>query len=476
MTVPAVSADFIDVAGTPDQQTPAIDKNKKYAHYYAVQIENIQAFFRDENFTVAAAAFEYLLDLKKGKMRKNGYIPDHAHEIDQILPLMTCLKYGPLKEDRAAIEAQYGSIEKWFLGKIVHDIGEDFNVFPKELMEELRTRVSRTQNYVNQDEEDLIQRAAHSMERLTHYRKFSVEQIENLTGKSLHNLPTKPGEVIPLDKEIEDILWNKMNILKHGRENLQLYAKWDEKKGRPIIILTRYGKSNINTPQEEVQFGPEWTLYIHKLIISGHPSGDEEQDFYDALVKMADRVNGLATRIAISGDKMDSYDAYLDETELLFSHYDAANMMINHLYKGTPLAPYIRSEDAMMGLLHRIGRIYSKHHPSKERNGDKGESLGNMITIGKEGINPLKFSNFFPNCEQNYIYVPQPSHPIALIFRDLRATTHPKFGETHKQFYKLYRSAITENGLHLEYIISGRPEHRKSSNDNQPALLKPYSK
>lgn len=400
-------------------------------------------------------------------MRKNGYIPDHAHEIDQILPLMTCLQDGPLKNDRAAIEEKYGSIEKWFLGKIVHDIGEDFNVFPKTLVDELRARLRKSQKTITDTEEKLIQRAARSMERLTHYRKFSFADIQKLTGIDLSKMKVKPGDCIPLENDLCSFFWDKMNVLKHGRDNLQLYAKWDEKKKCPIVILTRYGKNKENAPAEDQQYGPEWILYIDTLIKSATKSGDNEVDFYDAIVKMADRVNGLATRIAISGDTMDNYDNYLDETDLLFSHYDAANMMIQHFYEDSPLESYIRCEDAMMGLLHRIGRIYSKHHPSKEKKGEKGESLLNMVGIGNTpgGINPLKFSEFFSSCLHNYTHTPQPSHPIALIFRDLRAASHPKIGDIHKEFYKLFVGAIIENekgGNNLKYIISGYRAGEKS--------------
>jgi hypothetical protein len=469
MSTDALALIFLAAGTPPDPATRTKrvetleEKKQRFVTYYDAQIENIRAFFKDENFTVAAAAFEYLLDLKKNKMRKNNYIPDHAHEIDQILPLMTCLQSGSLKNDRAAIEEKYGSIEKWFLGKIVHDIGEDFNVFPQELIDELRRRVSISQNCAAEEEENLIQRTARSMERLTHYRKFTVEQIEALTGVSLSDLRIRPGQIVPLDKDVADILWDKMNILKYGRENLQLYAKWDDKKQQPQIILTRYGKSDLDTPENEKQYGPEWTLYIHKLLTSGHEKGDGENDFYDALVKMADRVNGLATRIAISGDTMDSYDNYLRETSLLFSIYGAANMMIKHLYEGTPLERYIHSEDLMMGLLLSIGGIYSQHHPTKEKNGEKGESLWNMIKIAEDGVNPLKFSIFFPSCEHNYAHVSQISHPIALIFRDLRAASHKLFSEVHKKFYKLLVGAIVENekdGANLAYIISGRPEDK----------------
>lgn len=52
------------------QKSQLANKRRESVVYYNQQIKNIRAFFKDKNFTVAAAAFEYLLDLKKIKCAK----------------------------------------------------------------------------------------------------------------------------------------------------------------------------------------------------------------------------------------------------------------------------------------------------------------------------------------------------------------------------------------------------------------------
>ncbi len=168
------------------------------------------------------------------------------------------------------------------------------------------------------------------MERLTHYRKFTIQEVETLTGESLSHMnpqDLKKGKMIPLTAQ-KDFFWHKMDVLDQGRENLQLYAKWDSKKDRPIVILTNYGKTKENVPEPLQKYGPDWNLYVQRIIM---------EDIYDALTKLGDRVQGMSSRIAIKFFTAKGYDTYLNETNDIFSNYDASNLLRTHLYQDTPL-------------------------------------------------------------------------------------------------------------------------------------------
>ena len=490
-----------------------VERRETCRQYYDYQAQRIEKFFEDEGFEVAGALFDYLKELKAGKWRKNGFVPDIGHEIDQIIPLMTSLmhddlesrradieqKYGSLKEwfytiygnrkdvlwdlekeyggsvekwfcatqsglkdRRAEIEAQYGSVEKWFCSIIGHDIGEDFNVFPQELVQKLREGLIQKHGYVTEPNEELIQRSARSMERLTHYRKFSFDEAKEITGYDLSRLKLNPGEVVPLD-DLKDVFWAKMGVDNAdqfglvNRKRLQVFATWNEKRNRPEVIVTRYGRSKEDTPAEDIRHGPSWTSYIDTQAISELTG---EDDPYDLLAKMGDRVHGIATRIAVIPFSVKSYDKYLDETSLLFREFNAANMTLKELYPNTPLAPELKSLDSMMGALHTVSKVYVANHPDKNPDGERGISPEDIMDDLKPftPVNRLYLSPFGENMNTFYKHTDKMSHPVYLLMRDLRSAHHPDFVSSHRDLYNYFRDGLIEaGGEDIAQLIKPRP-------------------
>lgn len=420
-------------------------KKLKYSNYYDHKIDEIRAFFDEENFEVADVLFDYLLELKEGKIRKNGYIPDHGHEIDQLLPLITSLKNGELSEKRAEVEAQYGSVEKWICGTIGHDIGEDFNVFPQDLVDELQKRLIAKHGAVSEKNEALVQRAKRSMERLTHYRKFSFENFVKLTGVNLETLDTdiRPGETIPME-EFKPFFADRTQVLSDNIQNLQVFATWEEDRNEPRIIVTRYGMSPESISPENQQLGSDWYLYIMTLLKSGVGAEDDPFDF---LVKMNDRVHGLSTRIAIIPFSARSLDHYLDLTELLFSDLDAANLFVNHLYKDSPLSSTALSIDRMMKAAYTGARIFNSFHPDIFVAGGKGISIDNLEQC-QDGIKVslIRLQNCGEYMNEFYGLVDRESYPPAMQLRDFRNVRQTDLRPSHAFLYDMIRAAYAECG------------------------------
>jgi hypothetical protein len=256
--------------------------------YYDQQIENIRFFLKTEKFEVAEVLFEYLLELKKDKFRKNDYTPGHGHEIDQLLPLLTSLSKGDLKDKRADIEALYETIEKWIIGILVHDLGEDYAIFPADLRAVLAQKLKDRYGFVSESNRALIDRAARSMERLTHYRKFSPAEFENLAGEPLGQLDFEKRGVIQFTGKVKKLIADKMELRSKHRDHFQLFAVKD-KKGVPRIIATQFGRS-------DGLYGADWNSYIYCLMETGLR---EENDFYDFMVKLGDRNQGMGSRVAM---------------------------------------------------------------------------------------------------------------------------------------------------------------------------------
>ncbi len=432
---------------------PAPEKIVQKQAYYTAQAQKITDFFVEEGFEIAGVLFEYLQELKAGRMRKNEYEPDISHEIDQMIPPMTSLQYGPLKEKRARVEAAYGSVEKWFCSILAHDIGEDFNIFPAELKAELFKRLQEKNITLTEEHQACVDRVARSMERLTHYRKFTLDDFKTRTGASLSHADLKnlkKGTIIPLNAQ-RDFFWEKMNVLAQGRDNLQLYAKWDTKKDRPLVILTSHGKTREDAPEELQKYGPDWNLYLQSIIM---------EDIYDALTKIGDRVQGMASRIAIKDFTAKSYDKYLNETRHLFADLDAANLLREYLYCDSPLEEEIISIDCMMEALHTIGKVYIYQHPDLNPNGERGQNAQNTDSITRKiSISPIKISHCFPALHDFYGYFDESqtqSHPISMIMEQLRDVVPPRYYEAeHEKMLALITDALIEQNDKGYYVITG---------------------
>jgi hypothetical protein len=228
------------------------------------------------------------------------------------VPIITSLQRGGLKKDRAAIEAQYGSVEKWINAIIVHDIGEDFNVMPADLQNTIREMLEQRHGSVSSENEALLLRASRSMERLTHYRKYSISAFEKITGTKLGMPVFNEDNVAVLDPAYIDLFAEKMGLPPEKRKRMQVFAVAQPNKPNPDgsasvkIIVTQYGRSlTQETPNPDNDYGAEWNSYIYELMMT--LDREEEDDFYDLLVKMGDRVQGMGSRIAIQNFTISGY-------------------------------------------------------------------------------------------------------------------------------------------------------------------------
>lgn len=431
-------------------------KKHFYQNYYAAKIHEIKGFFSEYNYDVALAAFELLSEKKAGLIRRNGYTPDHGHEIDQILPLLKSLNAGML--DIEAIEKEHGDIQKWFCSILTHDIGEDFNMFPEDLARELEQRIIARKRNVSDHDKDMIQHTVKSMEVLTHYRKFSVPEFSELTeaGLDVETLEElahlENGDVIDLS-EFKEMLWNKMNVLAEmDAGNLQVFARRDEGKA-PVIIVTRYGKSRETVPRDETHYGAEWNSYILTVLQYG---------IYEAITKMGDRAQGMATRIALLRDydkvrtDIENYESYLAETKFLFDTMGSANLITQHLYPDTPLKQTINSISQMMGVLEMVGSLYLVHHPYKNKDGQRGFSSLNLSALPPWiRVSPIHTTRF-PEANHFYKYVDRDSHLLVTIMRELRDARDPSPEKSLATLYDQIRTALCELGPEVENLLVKR--------------------
>jgi hypothetical protein len=416
-------------------------RHRELVPYYEQQAQEIKNFFQAQGFVVADSLFDYLIKLKKDGIRKDGYTPDIGHEIDQILPLITSLTKGDMKDARAAIEKEHGNIEKWFCSILAHDIGEDFGLFAEDLCSELTRRVQeKTNTCPTGQQAGIILNAGQSMERLTHYRKFSEKDIARLTGMNIDLGQLNPGEVRDLS-QFKDFFWNKMDILERdGWENLQVYATLD-KKGKPYIYVTQYGASNPDASVEP-RWGAEWNLYIQSV---------EEGDIYDILTKMGDRMQGVASRIAVEDFDLREYTEYFSESDYMFRLTSPATMTSEWLYKNTPLKPYIQSIENMLSVLLTLGSIYALHHPQNRtaahgaKRGFNPEHVGYLR--GTAGRSPIYLSSYFEaGANLLYEHTPRLSHPVAVFMRQCRDVRGQNLERGHITLYKECIRALCEEG------------------------------
>ena len=425
-----------------------LDMNRKYfVDYYEEKSTQLNAFFKDQGFDVAGVLFKELRALKGDKIRKNGYIPDYGHEVDQLLPIMNLIqRLSP--DERKEIEDMHGSMERWVCAVIAHDLGEDFNMFHEDLTELLKKQLAESGRAVTDHHADIIDHAGKSMECLTHYRKFKYGELAELLGVKLDLPKLKPGEVIPLP-ELKDALWDKMNVLDHGRDHLQVFATYHHNRKEPVITVTRYGGSQESAPEDEQDYRAEWNIYAQCLV---------SEDIYDTLTKLGDRVNGVATRPAMNADDPEKFDTYLDETDHITNRIGLANMVTQFYYPESPLGRCAHQLVAQLNLLSRMARIYIDHDPIKNPDGARGMSAANLQhNANKMGVSPIYLSEFFPACMEFYEGTDQESHPIGMMMRDFRQINfNPRFQEAHRTLYTQIAKALMEQGFDgMDYIIRG---------------------
>lgn len=421
------------------------ERKQELSTYYDAKIEEIKAFFKEEGYMVALASFEHLLEYKpKGKFRRDKYTPEIAHEIDQLLVTITSLTKGDMGKKKAAIERHHSSLEWLLCSQINHDVGEDFNVFPDQLREQLLARVEEiTGQQPTPQEIASISFSCQSMDILTHYMKWKSRDFENfeqMTGQKLDLEGLKPGKTVGLN-HLLPFFREKMPLLSGVRENLQIYARM-AKNGEPEIIVTRYGR--------EDKHGPDWNLYAEAI---------RNADPYIAITKMMDRIQGLCSRIAIVPFNAKDYDLYLSETKYLFKDLSIAKLLKDFSYTQSPLRPEIESLDQMMEVLQTLGDLYSRHFPDPNDDGERRFSAHHLSTIPKLGTTPLFLSGYFKG-GANRIYrdVDPQSHPIAIFMRQFRDSSSPELIKAgFENLYRLIHTALCqEGGKDIQILLEQR--------------------
>lgn len=487
-----------------DSINPALQKKREIVgRYYKSQLDQIRGFLRSENFTVAEALIDFLVQEKKGIFRKNDYTPEYGHQIDQLLPLVKSLYMGDLKDLRSEIEAKYGSVEKWIIAVIVHDMGEDDGMFPETLEAEIRKRLMAKKGSITESEEYLAQRAGRSMERLTHYRKYKPEEFTTLTGANIENLDFdgKDWADLTQDEALQNFFAKRMRLDQEKQKNLRIFAakKITEKNGElkesVKIIVTQYGTDKDMAP------APDWNRYVYQgLLFTAWGEDAEEDDFYDLLVKIGDRNQGAGSRIAITGDtegnsnksglrisSINDYDRYLEVTGTILSIQNIVRLAVRSYYPGTPLEKTINSLDNMNATLVQLGDIFVRYYPERNVPGDKGLYIRSIYDAWKKtGVNAFYFSRYLAQDDTYYKHTPTHSHPLAMIMRELREYDVSDFPEVHqenlKRHYELLKDAIVENGPEYERFFAShmgfdeesgiwfKPEDKQ---DFEPAALMP---
>lgn len=438
------SAQMIDVM----RRTKIGLKRDQLVDYYNDQHHALHDFFKDRGYTIAAELLELIITLKTNKWRRDGFTPDYGHEIDQSLPLMGKILHDEDFQKRM-VEAEklYGSIELWFCSILIHDLAEDFGFFPVHVKEKIFEQIGRK---LTDAENEMLEKSLDHMEVLTHYRKLSPEQFEELVGekisaKDLKGLKRKG--IIPLP-HLRDKVWSLMDRLDESRmdvlpeyvcdkagnpilddetqqpqinnvslrdKNLQVYAIWDEKKKKPVINVTRYGKTSMD--HLDPQYGADWNTYSYTC---------RQYHIYTGLTKLGDRGNGVATRIAVD-DGLQGFVYYLDDTIYMIDTTGWATAMFGRehpndnpeliYYPNSPLEIEGRSMGHMVGLLVANSIIVVRHHESRNPPGVKGSFAFNALTGG--GKSQLHFSQF-DRANDMYKYTPRESHPVSMQLRQLR--------------------------------------------------------
>lgn len=405
--------------------------------YYDERISELKTFFQEQGFEVADAAFDVLLDLKKGKIRKNGYAPGHAHEIDQLLPIMDLVKNGSFsKEDLAEIERQHGSLEHWFCTVIVHDIGEDYGYFGTDLADAIETKLNDKHIQKTSYHDDMTRLTVEGMEVLTHDRRFSYQEICDLLEDNI-SLPNVKGHKTVELPQLNNFFKNKIGLLNLPMKNLKVFARYDDRKQEPEIIVTRYGAINQNG-----RHITEWNVYIQALL---------SKHLYYALSKMNDRVTGMVTRPFIDKDDPVAFARYISHTSNLFNISGAAHMIATDLYPNSPLVKCAHSIADMMKIAQRAGRLYLSHHAQYDAEGRKGFSEANLSynAAATDGKSILHISDSFPSAMEFYRFNDKhkTSHPLTAMMRDYCDCLEPDFSGKRTGLYFIIEDALLENDV-----------------------------
>ena len=433
-----------------------------YQEHYARQIRNVRYYFQLKHHDVANACLDVLLDLKKGKIRKDGYTPDYGHEMDLLLSCISDIENGHI--DMYSVEEKYGSLESLLISAISHDLGEDFGLMPEDYKALVNKKLKQNigEERISDAHIGLICRGAESMERLTHDRHYSIDEFVEKFGREFEkqygytlDIPAPQlGQLIDLSDDIKDFLKEKMGELpgapKKLSKNFQAFLVKD-KKGNPRITVTRYGKD------KDDGWGACWDAYSEGFM----------SDPYDATVKFEDSANGMTSRIAIESFTADGGNRYLRKRAQTFKLNRATRRMMS---KYPELASNFKSIGDMMGIAYSVVRILLNHDPRMNDNGESGFSAKNLAR-DENGLIYIDWKDYPERAFDSYALVPGLSNPVARLMRQYKDVVgfykdadHPwskSVSFLHKQTRGLFirdcKNGCLKNGLNIRDLVD-KPE------------------
>lgn len=433
--------------------------------YYDRQTVYIEDFFRRHNLIFSKAYFDKLKDLKKDGLRKDNETPDTGHEIDQLLNFIIQLDRGSLSSPKAwkTIEKEHGSIDALLTAVISHDIKEDFGLFTEDLYQEILDRISRIQKspYTTKQQEVLWE-LEHRSEDLTHYRKFTPEEFEKLTSEALPKL-NKKDKVVGLEQYIP-FFSQKINRIKTDQDyyNPNVYAEYNKEKKKWTVFVTAYGRG-------APEYGVDWNGYIMQV----------NRDVFTGITKLGDRINGIATRIAVN-EGAKEYDDYLDATDFMFKTLKSVVSDYTKNFSDGPFGEFMRNQTQTLGLLLRMGQMVVQHHKYKNDLGGKGWSPITLKKAMERGENPSDFEEFFPGAIQAHKGMLLNSNPIVTFFRQLKDYV---IRSQDQGIGCIYEAMLDAVGIHggrtfekqiRHHIDNEFPPSPKPSNVNQKGTSFPF--
>jgi len=400
---------------------------------FDMAIDEVRAFFKANDFALAETALDLLLEKKNGKTRADKKTPDAVHELQQVCMLYSIIKSGLISKDFE--KDLKGSPELLFSAVLLHDIGEDFNIYREDLVTILTGRLKTLKGDLTKADHNMIDRAADIMELMTHERQYknseekTAEEIlrQDFDLDDTYKLPTindfMENSVAFHEKAVripvlEEKVRERMKDVKPGTENLQVYATLEKakpgKSPKVMYVITRYGMGD--------RVGTDWNKYINEM----------QTDVAAIFCKYIDRINGLATRIGVGKFNFSQHLEYLRRTYDLFGLQNTTEEMKAEY---PSFAKAFDATDSILGLTHKVMQILTNNVAETNPEGGKGFDPSAVEEFSKNSKNvpnqtphvpALKFWEYFEKRLPRLEHIPRGFTPIYMILarlRDIAQTT-----------------------------------------------------
>lgn len=375
-------------AGLSDDGIAVRNENLKF---YNDCVHVIQHYFDNNRHVVSAAALHVVLKNRIGFWRKDNLNPDYAHQVDQLLPFYNALRLGIIDTNKIDVDV----IDMIFAAKALHDEGEDRQMFFDDLVLTQQDSFQElTGAFPDKNENQKIKQVAQMVEYLTHYRKFDPAYFDEYTIP--FDIPIPEGdEIIPLPW-VRDRMAHLFEAAGLDCSNLTAFVRLKEKHDgqiSPLVIIGRHGDDRY--PEQD------WNSYSREI----------KNDLLLMLIKRDDRITGMSTRVSMATNpiKLVNYGKYLARTRLLFADSLSAENLERE--KSSPFTRYYKSQEAVMGILDKIGRSFIEHSPHRTSQGD--------VRFNPFEMELLNFGSNFEHAFEIYEDLPARCHPIVQILSQI---------------------------------------------------------